>query len=83
MPCSFLFNLISRCKSRIAREWEVKIKRIKHIYMEQNRAAGFLASEALNYDRGTRTIRVSPARLQEIMKEDKMGMSICRSVSVN
>lgn len=80
MPCSFLFNLISRCNSHIASEWEVKIK---HIYMEQNRAAGFLASEALNYDRGTRTIRVSPAMLQEIMKEDKMGMSICRSVSVN
>lgn len=72
-------NLVAKCKKLLAKEWEI---RVHHIYREQNRAADFLSSAALDYDSGWITIEVPPARLKEIMGEDRLGMSFSRRVPI-
>lgn len=74
-PSSSSFNLVYKCQNLLAKDWKVKVH---HIYKEQNRAADFLASAALEHDRGWSIIEDPPTRLQQIMEEDKLGMSFYR-----
>ncbi|XP_073051702.1 uncharacterized protein [Primulina eburnea] len=76
-PRSCVVNLIATCLGLLARNWKV---RVNHIYREQNKAADFLASEALKYERGYKTIRNPPTGLQDIIDEDKMRIDSCRRV---
>ncbi|KZV29362.1 ribonuclease H protein-like [Dorcoceras hygrometricum] len=61
----------------MAQEWEIKIKKI---FREQNRAADFLATEALKYPLGMRTILNPTTKLLDILSEDKQGIRRMRKI---
>ncbi|XP_073025158.1 uncharacterized protein [Primulina eburnea] len=54
----------------------------KVVKWELNRAADFLASEALKYNRGYMTVWAPPTGIQEIMEDDMMGVGSLRKIRV-
>lgn len=79
IPSSPIGNLISICMNLIARNLKFRINKV---YIEQNRAADFLATEALKYDREFKIVIIPPACLQDIIEKDKTGIDRYRRLAL-
>ena len=78
-PTSLMANLFARCFHLIGRNWVV---RVVHIYREQNRAADFVASAAIQHGKGLVIYDDPLVDIQYIISEDRKGVSWAREIPI-